>query len=215
MHLGQRRSPLLDLRIFAAVVAAVGVTLTLALISAQARPVVRSSARAAPVAHAASSSAFKVKLVNTDFGSVGSKGHFSVKVGRAGHLMAALIAAATGLPFKKIAKGGTYIAKVNSNGKGGIGVVTFADHALGQVCVKFTAHAAPYNPSLGYLVVSGSMTVVGGTRAAAHWKGTAKFKQTGLTGSDTLAFSGSASGSTRKAHGLTSACKSVKKLKGG
>jgi hypothetical protein len=40
------------------------------------------------------------------------------------------------------------------------------------------------------------MTIVGGTGQAAHWSGTIKFKQTGLTGNDTLVFGLQAQGLT-------------------
>ncbi len=163
-------------------------------------------------ASATSHTGFTVKVVNTNFGSDGAKGHFSAKLSAGARAAAAVLAAVTGVPYPEIAKGGTYVAKVTDGGS--LAVVKFSDHALGIACVKYRAKAGKYNPSLGYLKVTGSMTIVGGTDQAAHWTGTIKFKQTGLTGRDTLVFGGSAIGSARAVHGLTAACKSVSKLKG-
>jgi hypothetical protein len=172
------------------------------------------SAQAQSIAKPASSShtGFAVNVVNTDFGSVGAKGHFSAKLSAGARHVAAVLAAVTGVPYPEIAKGGTYLAKVTDGG--GLAVIKFSQQGLGTACVKYSAKAGKYNPSLGYLKATGTMTVVGGTRQAAHWTGTIKFKQTGLTGKDTLVFGGTAIGSTRAAHGLTAACKSVSKLKG-
>jgi hypothetical protein len=173
------------------------------------------SAQARTVAKATSASShtgFTVKLVNTDFGSAGAKGHFSAKLSTGARDLAAMLAAVTGVPYPEIAKGGTYLAKVT--GSGGVAVVKFSDHALGSACVKYSAKAGKYNPSVGYLQVTGSMTILGGTGQAAHWTGTIKFRQTALTGKDTLVFGGTAIGSTSAAHGLTAACRSVSKLKG-
>lgn len=163
-------------------------------------------------ASASSHTGFAVKVVNTDFGSVGAKGHFSAKLSAGARDVAAVMAAVTGVPYPQIAKGGTYVAKVTVGG--GIAVVKFSEHALGTVCVTYRAKSGKYDPSLGYLKATGSMSIVGGIGQAAHWTGTIKFKQTGLTGKDTLEFGGMAIGSTRTAHGLTAACKSVSKLKG-
>ncbi len=173
------------------------------------------SAQAQDIAKPASASShtgFTVKVVNTNFGSDGAKGRFSAKLSAGARAAAAVLAAVTGVPYPEIAKGGTYVAKLTDGG--GLAVVKFSDHALGTACVKYRAKAGKYNPSLGYLKVTGSMTIVGGTGQAAHWTGTIKFNQTGVTGRDTLVFGGSAIGSARAAHGVTAACKSVSKLKG-
>src|SRR5690348_11848223 len=136
--------------------------------SAQARTI-------AKPASASSHTGFAVKLVNTDFGSVGAKGHFSAKLSAGARDVAAVLAAVTGVPYPKIAKGGTYVAKVTDGG--GLAVVKFSDHALGTACVKYSAKAGKYDPSLGYLKATGSMKIVGGTGQASHWTGTIKFKQ--------------------------------------
>lgn len=171
-------------------------------------------AQAKPSASAGSHKAFSVNIVNHDFGSEGAKGSFSAKLGPAGHVVAALMSAVTGVPYTQIARGGTFIAKDVASDKGRLAVVKFADHALGTACVQWSASAGPYDPSKGYLVATGSMKIIGGTGAAAHWKGNLNFKQTGVSGTDTLVFSALAAASTGPAHGLTAACKAVTKLKG-
>ena len=171
-------------------------------------------AQAKPRASAGSGKAFSVNIVNHDFGSVGAKGSFSAKLGPAAHVVAALMSAVTGVPYAQIAKGGTFIAKDVASGKGRLAVVKFTDRALGTACVQWSGSSGAYDPSKGYLVVKGSMKVIGGTGAAAHWKGNLTFKQTGVTGTDTLVFSALAAGSTGPARGLSAACKAVTKLKG-
>ncbi len=171
-------------------------------------------AQAKPRASAGSGKAFSVNIVNHDFGSVGAKGSFSAKLGPAAHVVAALMSVVTGVPYAQIAKGGTFIAKDVASGKGRLAVVKFTDHALGTACVQWSGSSGAYDPSKGYLVVKGSMKVIGGTGAAAHWKGNLTFKQTGVTGTDTLVFSALAAGSTGPARGLSAACKAVTKLKG-
>jgi hypothetical protein len=171
-------------------------------------------AQATPRASADAHRAFSVRIVNHDFGSEGAKGSFSAKLSPAAHLVAALMSVATGVPYTQIAKGGTFIAKDVASGQGRLAVVKFADHALGTACVQWSGTSGPYDPSKGYLVATGSMKVIGGTGAAARWKGNLTFKQTGVTGTDTLVFSALAAGSSGPAHGLTAACKAVTHLKG-
>ncbi len=200
----------LPIRIGLAGLSATASTIALVLVltgtfSAQARTI-------ATATSASSHTGFSVKVVNTDFGSEGAKGHFSAKLSAGARDLAAVLAAVTGVPYPDIAKGGTYLAKVT--GGGGLAVVKFSDRTLGTACVKYSAKAGTYNPALGYLKATGSMAIVGGTGQAAHWTGTIKFKQTGVTGKDTLVFGGTAIGSSSTAHGLTAACKSVSKLKG-
>lgn len=170
-------------------------------------------AQAKPRAAGGARKAFSVNIVNHNFGSEGAKGSFSAKLGPAAHVVAALMSAVTGVPYTQIAKGGTFIAKDVPSGRGRLAVVKFADHALGTACVQWSGTSGPYDPSKGYLVATGSMKIIGGTGAAAHWKGNLTFKQTGVSGTDTLVFSALAAGSTGPAHGLTPACKAVTRLK--
>jgi hypothetical protein len=200
-------------RFSAATIRVVAVALVLAIALA----VVTGSAlraQAKSTASAGSHKAFSVSIVNHDFGSDGAKGSFSAKLSPAAHVVAALMSAVTGVPYTQIAKGGSFIAKDAASSKAGLAVVKFADHALGAACVKWSGTSGAYDPSKGYLAVNGSLRIIGGTGAAAHWKGNLTFKQTGVTGTDTLVFSALAAGSTGPAHGLTAACKAVTKLKG-
>jgi hypothetical protein len=80
--------------------------------------------------------------------------------------------------------------------------------------VQWSGTSGKYDPSKGYRVVHGSMKMIGGTGAAAHWRGSLAFTPTGLTGSDTLQFTTLPTGSTGAGHGLTPACKALQKLKG-
>src|SRR6185437_4940121 len=82
-------------------------------------------AQAKPSASAGSHKAFSVNIVNHDFGSEGAKGSFSAKLGPAGHVVAALMSAVTGVPYTQIARGGTFIAKDVASGKGRLAVVKF------------------------------------------------------------------------------------------
>jgi len=120
----------------------------------------------------------------------------------------------TGVPYAQIAKGGTYTAKDAPSSEAGVAIVRFSDHALGTACVQWSGTSGKYDPSKGYRVVDGSLKMIGGTGAAAHWRGSLAFKQTGLTGSDTLQFTTLLTGSSGAGHGLTAACKAVAKLKG-
>jgi hypothetical protein len=170
-------------------------------------------AQAKSTGHAGSHQAFTVRVVNHDFGSDGAKGSFSANLSRGAHLVAALMSIVTGVPYAQIAKGGTYIAKDASSSEAGVAMVKFSDRGLGTACVQWSGKSGVYDPSKGYRTVDGSLKIIGGSGAAAHWKGSLAFKQTGLTGSDTLQFSTLVTGSTGARHGLTAACKAVAKLK--
>jgi hypothetical protein len=170
------------------------------------------SAQARPAAHA--KRAYSAKIVNQDFGSDGAKGSFSAKLGPAANLIARLAGAVTGVPYAEIARGGTFRARIAPSSQAGLALVTFKDRSLGTACVSWSGKSGKYDPSKGFLAVDGSLTVVGGTGAAAHWQGSLRFMQTGLTGRDTLDVNALPVGSTGAAHGLTAACRAVAKLKG-
>jgi hypothetical protein len=171
-------------------------------------------AQARPAVPAGAHKAFAASIVNTDFGSDGAKGRFSATLSSSAHLVADLASVVTGVPYAQIAEGGTFTAKVAASSEAGLAVVTFSDHALGKACVQWSGTSGPYDPSKGYRAVNGSLKMVGGTGAAAHWRGSLTFKQTGLTGSDTLKFTTLLSGSTGAGRGMTAACRAVTKLKG-
>jgi hypothetical protein len=171
-------------------------------------------AQAKSTASVGSRKAFTVRIVNQDFGSDGAKGSFSADLSKGAHVVAALMSIVTGVPYAQIAEGGTYIAKDASSSEAGVAIVKFSDRALGTACVQWSGKSGTYDPSKGYRTVDGSLKIIGGSGAAAHWKGSLAFKQTGLTGSDTLQFSTLVTGLTGASHGLTAACKAVAKLKG-
>jgi hypothetical protein len=124
------------------------------------------------------------------------------------------MSAVTGVPYTQIAKGGTFIAQDASSSEAGLALVKFSDRALGTACVKWGGTSGTYDPSKGYRAVNGSLKIIGGTGAATHWKGSLTFRQTGLTGSDTLQFSALVTGSTGTSHPLTATCRAVGRLKG-
>jgi hypothetical protein len=169
-------------------------------------------ARAVGPAHA--THPYAVKIVNQIFGSDGAKGSFSARLSPSAQLVAGLASLATGVPYADIAKGGTFRAKIAPSSQDGLALVTFKDHALGVVCVRWSGSSGRYDPSKGYLPVNGALTVVGGTGAAAHWRGSLSFKQTGLTGRDTLEFDALPKATTGAGRGLTTACRAVGRLKG-
>lgn len=171
-------------------------------------------AQAKPTARASSTKAASASVVNQDFGSDGARGHFSATLSPGAHVMAALMSLVSGVPYAKIAKGGSYTAKIGASSEAGLAVVTFSNHALGKACVQWSGKSGTYDPAKGFLAVNGSLKMIGGTGAAARWRGSLKFKQTGLTGSDTLQLSALVTVSTGPKHGLTKACKAVTKLKG-
>jgi hypothetical protein len=171
-------------------------------------------AQAKPAASAASRKAFAARIVNHDFGSDGAKGSFAATLSPGAHLVAALMSIVTGVPYAQIAKGGAFVAKDASSSEAGVAIVKFSDRTLGTACVQWNGKSGAYNPSKGYRTVDGSLKMIGGTGAAGHWRGSLTFKQTGLTGADTLQFSTVLTGSTGPSHGLTAACRAVAKLKG-
>lgn len=202
----RKPSPAAALRIAGLAITLVGTLALLAahVLSAQARSAVQASARGA----------FAARIVNTDFGPDGAKGRFSATLSPTAHLVADLASVLTGVPYAKIARGGTFMAKVAASSEAGLAVVTFSERALGKACVQWSGTSGTYDPSKGYRAVSGLLKIIGGTGAAARWRGSVTFKQTGLTESDTLQFTTLLSGSTGSSHGLTAACRAVTKLKG-
>lgn len=179
------------------------------------------------IAHAAKTKAYStsVTYVSTTPGrqSGGStldiQGHgaFSAKLGSSAHLIAAVASVITGVPITEIVRGGTYKEReslVNSRTDGVI-VAQFKAHGLGTACLTYSAKGAPYNPSLGYVVMSGTIKLVGGTGAATRWRGSATFTQDGIGSStiEQLFFHGAIKASVGKARGMTGACKQVAKQK--
>jgi hypothetical protein len=172
------------------------------------------SAQAKLLARVAAGKAFTTSIVNTDFGSDGARGSFSAKLGSSARALTALLSVATGVPYDQIARGGTYVARIAPSSEAGLAVVTFADHSLGTACVQWAGMGGKYNPSNGFVVVDGSLKLLGGTGAAAHWRGSLTFKQTGVTGTDTLAFGTRVNGSIGPSHTMPATCRAVASQQG-
>ncbi len=192
-----------------------------ALAGSSARPAVANRA------HAAAAKPYRAQLSydqtnpghthgQTTTGIVG-KGRFSAKLSMSGALKAAFITMVTGIPVSKIADGGSYVQRWTSEANGndkGIVVAHLKDHGLGTVCVSYVTKHGKFVLGQDFVPASGNFQVLGGTGAAATWHGSASYKQTNITGSNTENFSvnGSEHGSVGKAHHMTAACKAVAKL---
>jgi hypothetical protein len=148
----------------------------------------------------------------------GVEGHgtFSATLG-AHASAAALLALATGIPFTKIARGGSYAAKFTIGASGtntGTVVARFKAAGLGSLCFAFTAKGGHYQVGDSFIPTTGTIKVLGGTGAAARWSAAASYSLKAITGTKTpkYTFSGSAHGKIAKKRGLSSTCKQVAAL---
>jgi hypothetical protein len=168
-----------------------------------------------------------ITYVETDHGTqngtatVGVKGHgkFSATLRGGAALEAAVLAAVTGVPLTKIAKGGTYTVQRSFLADGsisGLAVGKFKARGLGSVCVSYTMRFGMLPPGGSFAPAIGTLTTKGGTGAAATWRVHVSFKQTGISGVSTenLAFAGSAHAGTGKPKPMSAACKRVAALHG-
>jgi hypothetical protein len=191
-----------------------------------AAPAAHSRRAVGPSAQTAGSGGFSasVSYDQTDAGkmkgkaTVGIQGHgtFSAKLRGSAALDAAVIALATGVPVSKIAKGGSYKEQWNSLADGddqGIIVANFKTHGLGSVCISYVTKHGRFVVGDSFVPASGSLTLVGGTGAAAKWRGSVTYKQNNVSGDSTERFSvtGSEHPSTGAAKGMSAACRSVAK----
>jgi hypothetical protein len=191
-----------------------------------AAPDAHSRRAVAPRAQTAGPGGFSasVSYVQTNAGkmkgkaTVGIQGHgtFSAKLRGGAALDAAVIALATGVPLNKIAKGGSYKEQWNSLADGndqGIIVATFKTHGLGSVCISYLTKHGHFVVGDSFVPASGSFTFVGGTGAAAKWRGSATYKQNNVSGDSTERFgvTGSDHPSTGAAKGMSATCRSVAK----
>jgi hypothetical protein len=190
--------------------------------------VIVSSSGSAGAKKAASGKAYSAKIsyVETNHGTdhkgatTGIEGHGagSGHLGAAAAVISAFVSLATGVPLNKIAQGGTYKLRHDISAKGvatGLVVVKFKVHGLGTVCAKYTERLGKYVPGKSFVPMSGTISTVGGTGAAAKWRLTVGFKQTGISGTEAkegFAAGGSEHASLGKARGLTAACKRVAKI---
>jgi hypothetical protein len=184
------------------------------------------SAPTRPAVHAAASRGLTVTFpfTQTNAGrqngatTTGVEGHgtFSATLGtRAPDV--ALIALATGIPFTKIARGGSYGAKFTIGATGtntGTVVARFKAQGLGSICFAFTAKGGHFQQGDSFVPTSGTIKVLGGTGAAARWTAAASYSLKAITGTNTekFTFSGTAQGKIAKKRGLSSTCKHVAAL---
>jgi hypothetical protein len=147
--------------------------------------------------------------------TIGVKGHgtFSAKLGKHAQDVA-LLAAVTGIPFNKIARGGSFAADFTIGAHGtnaGTVVARLKTKGLGSFCFGFTAQGGQFQQGDGFVPTTGTITLLGGTGAAAHWHGGASFALSTIGGTsmtEKLTFTGTARGTVAaRAHGLTAVCK--------
>jgi hypothetical protein len=180
-----------------------------------------------PAAHAAASKPYTANIsyretnpgTNKGQATLGiqGKGSFSVTLSPRMALAAAVVSLATGVPVIKIAHGGTYSLQrdIAANGNvTGLIVARFKIHGLGTVCLSYTEKPGTFTPGMIFLPMSGTIKAVGGTGAAATWRGASNFKQTNVTGTpvEQFAYGGSEHVSTGKARPMTKACKRVARI---
>ena len=197
-----------------------------AAISAAAITLALSGGASAHHAKSASKSGYTAKITyrETNHGSdsggatkgIVGQGTFSVKLGATARVAVRVLAALTGVPLPKIAQGGSYAVErdIASDGKvSGTVFVKFKAKGLGTVCITLVSKPGAFGGG-SFVPMSGTLKAAGGTGAAARWRGTAKFDETGVSGDtvEQLGGKGSATASTGAAKGLNKACKKVSKL---
>jgi hypothetical protein len=197
----------------AGIVAVLAVIVVAALVI----PALGSTAR---VAKAGTGVTTKIAYTETNHGhlqgssTVGIQGHgsFSAKLTKRAALEAAVLAAATGIPFTRIAQGGSYT--VEHSDTSGVAVVSFKARGLGALCLSYSAKHGKFVIGQSFLPTTGTLKTLGGTGAAAKWSGSASFKQTTLTGIrvEQFGFSGSAHGSVGRPKTMSATCRRVAKL---
>jgi hypothetical protein len=167
----------------------------------------------------------KVTYVETNQGQTsggadrGIQGHGTFSASLSGHaaLEAAIIAVATGIPVTKVAEGGTYTVQrtIGSGGRiTGTVVAMFKARGLGTACASYVERPGKYVVGNSFVPMSGTITTIGGTGAAARWHLSVSFTQTDVSGIKVEQFSakGAASGAIGRARAMSKTCKAVAKL---
>ena len=151
--------------------------------------------------------------------TLGIQGHgtFSATLGTRAAIEAAIVAAATGLPVTKIAQGGSYTVQRSIAASGritGTIVATFKARGLGTCARGYVEKPGKFVPGDSFIPMSGTITAIGGTGAAARWHASAGFTQGAVSGVKVEQFSGkgAASGAIGKARSMSKTCKAVAKL---
>ncbi len=134
-------------------------------------------------------------------------------------LAAAVIALATGIPVSKIAEGGTYKVQrefLASGGVSGLAVAKFKARGLGTVWVSYAQRQGAFNQAQGFVPMFGTVKTVGGTGAAATWRISLSYKQTGVSGTtvEQPTYDGSERASVGKPKPMTVACRRVAAIRG-
>jgi hypothetical protein len=150
---------------------------------------------------------------------LGIQGHgtFSLALSPLTRTQVSLLAAASGVPLLRIARGGTYTVARQIDGDGtitGTAVAKFAATSLGTVCVSYTESPGVFVPGMSFIPMSGSMTIVGGSGAAAGWRLRVSFAQTALSGwyIERVQAGGSAKVGTGAAQPMTPTCRSAARI---
>lgn len=147
------------------------------------------------------------------------KGTLSAKLGARAAVVSAFVSLATGVPVTKIAQGGAYKVRRDIAGNGvitGLVVLKLKARGLGTVCVKYTERPGRFVPGSSFVPMSGSISAVGGTGAAARWRGTVTFRQSSVSGNDAREAFGAAGAehaSLGRSRGLTAACRRVARIR--
>ena len=103
---------------------------------------------------------------------VSGKGTFSGTIRGVSSVAAYVAGKVTGVPYRALAKGGTYAALYDidaQNNYKGIVVAKFAAPGLGSVCLGLTVKHGSFKPGMSFIPASGSVTIVGGTGQAARF----------------------------------------------
>ena len=151
--------------------------------------------------------------------SVTGKGTFSGNVRGVAVAAAYVAGKVTGVPYRALAKGGTYVAKYDVDAKNdykGIVVATFSSPGLGSLCLAAALDHGAFKPGGSFIPATGTVTITGGTGQAAKLRGGASYTQTDVTGSaiETLLGKGLLNLRTSTPRAMSSPCKAVQKIAG-
>lgn len=184
------------------------------------------SHRAAAAKAVTRSATVQTSYLETDAGAdagggalkgVTGHGKFSAKLGPAAAVLAHLLAAATGVPFSSLAKGGTYATRFDvdaNSGQTGLVAMKYTIKSLGSSCLTFKSKRGKFVQGQSFIPTSGSIQSAGGTGSAASLHGSGTYKQTDVTGSNTEQFSGTTKVKVSKgaAKAPSAKCKALLKL---
>ncbi len=179
---------------------------------------------ASPAAHsarahdAAAKRSFNATFAYTDT-STGPKlrtghGSFSGKLRGHAAAMVRMFAAAAGVPYSAIAKGGSYAVRFHTASNGdnvGLFAARFRTRSLGSGCVSYRETHGQFVS--GFVPTSGSFKMLGGTGKFAHVRVCGTFRVTNIVGAEKEIFSatGALKASLGAAKPLSRACRALAK----